>query len=73
MTSIGPGVEEIRIHTRLEHRLLYVARFAEAVYVLHAFEKRSATTPKRELELARLRFRHLLAARKKREHAKEHY
>ena len=36
--SIGPGVREIRIHTGLEHRVFYVARFAEAVYVLHAFE-----------------------------------
>lgn len=73
MKSIGQGVEEIRIHTRLEHRLLYVARFAEGVYVLHAFEKRSAKTPKKELELARSRFRDLVADRTKRQHAKEHY
>jgi phage-related protein len=34
MPSIGPGVREIRIHTGLEHRVFYIATFAEAVYVL---------------------------------------
>jgi phage-related protein len=33
MPTIGPGVREIRIHTDLEHRLFYMATFAEAVYV----------------------------------------
>jgi len=46
MPTIGPGVREIRIHTALEHRVLYVAKFVEAVYVLHAFEKRTRKTPK---------------------------
>ncbi len=45
-------MREIRIHTALEHRVLYVARFAEAVYVLHAFEKRSRKTAKRDVDLA---------------------
>jgi phage-related protein len=36
---LGAGVCEIRIHGAVEHRVLYVARFPEAVYVLHAFEK----------------------------------
>jgi phage-related protein len=34
MPSVGPGVQEIRIHTGAEHRVLYVAKFAEAVHVL---------------------------------------
>ena len=38
MPSVGLGVQEIRIHTGTEHRVLYVAKFAEAVYILHAFE-----------------------------------
>jgi len=38
MTSVGPGVREIRVHTGLEHRVVYVAKFAEAIYVLHVFE-----------------------------------
>jgi phage-related protein len=65
MSTVGPGVEEIRIHTELEHRVFYIARFAEAVYVLHAFEKRSRRTPERELEIARTRLRELMAQRKR--------
>ena len=63
MPSIGPGVQEIRIHTRLEHRVFYVAKFPEGVYVLHAVEKRTRKTPKRDLNIARDRFRTLLARR----------
>jgi phage-related protein len=64
MPTVGPGVQEIRIHTGLEHRVFYMARFAEGVYVLHAFEKRTRKTPKRELELARDRFRALVMKRR---------
>jgi phage-related protein len=64
MPTVGPGVQEIRIHTGLEHRVFYVAKFAESVYVLHAFEKRTRKTPKRELELARDRFRALVMKRR---------
>ena len=39
------GVQEIRIHTGAEHRVFYIAKFGEAVYVLHAFEKRTRRTP----------------------------
>ena len=63
MPSVGPGVREIRIHTGLEHRVFYVTKFTEGVYVLHAFEKRTRKTPKRELELARDRFRGLVTKR----------
>ena len=55
MASVGPGVAEIRIHSRVEHRVFYVARFAEAIYVLHAFEKRTRQTRQADLELARKR------------------
>ena len=63
MATVGPGVEEIRVRMAVEHRVLYVARFTEGVYVLHAFEKRSRKTPKRELDIARERLRTLLQAR----------
>ena len=56
-------VREIRIHTGAEHRVLYVAKFAEAVYVLHAFEKRTRRTPQDVLDLARHRLRLLLNQR----------
>jgi phage-related protein len=64
MPSIGPGVREIRIHTGLEHRVFYVATFAEAVYVLHAFEKRTRKTQKHDLELAQERLRALVNRRR---------
>ncbi len=60
MPTIGPGVEEIRIHTTREHRVVYIAKFAEAVYVVHAFEKRGRKTPRRDLDLARQRLQQLL-------------
>jgi len=63
---VGPGVREIRIHTALEHRVLYVATFSEAIYVVHAFEKRTRKTAIRDVELARRRFRALVAERRSR-------
>jgi phage-related protein len=57
MPSVGQGVNEIRIHTRVEHRVIYVAKFEEAVYVLHAFEKRSRQTRDTDLTLARERLK----------------
>ncbi len=63
MTGVGPGVGEIRIRTGREHRVFYIAKFAEAVYVLHGFEKRSRKTLRQDLEIARNRLRLLLKAR----------
>jgi phage-related protein len=65
MATVGPGVEEIRVHTGQEHRVFYVARFEEGVYVLHAFEKRSRKTPAREIDVARARLQGVLAARRR--------
>jgi len=70
MASIGAGVQEIRIHTGLEHRVFYVARFAEAAYVLHAFEKRTRRTAKRDFDLAQKRFGDLVARRRGEQDAK---
>jgi phage-related protein len=53
MATVGTGVFEIRIHACGEYRVLYVTRFPEAVYVIHAFQKRSKRTPKLHMELAR--------------------
>jgi phage-related protein len=63
MTSVGPGVREIRIQTDLAHRVFYVATFEEAVYVLHAFEKKTRKTPVHDVTLARDRYRALLKKR----------
>ena len=63
MTDVGVGVCEIRIHGAVEHRVLYIAKFPEAVYVLHAFTKRSRRTPRLNLDLARRRLRALARLR----------
>ena len=63
MTTVGPGVIEIRVHTRVEHRVFYIAKFEEAVYVLHAFEKRTRQTPQSEIALAQRRLADLIRRR----------
>lgn len=63
MTSVGPGVREIRIRTEVAHRVFYVATFDEAVYVLHGFEKRTSKTAAHDLRLARDRYRALIKKR----------
>ena len=63
MMTVGAGVAEIRVRTRLAHRVFYVAKFAEAIYVLSAFEKRTRKTPPAEIELARRRLGELLRRR----------
>lgn len=61
IASVGPGVLEVRIHTGTEHRIFYIAKFEEAVYVLHAFQKKTQKTARRDIELARRRLAHVLA------------
>ena len=56
MMTVGPGVNEIRIHVEGEHRLLYVARLKHAIYILHVFRKKSRRTTKTDIELAKMRF-----------------
>ncbi|OGA42400.1 MAG: hypothetical protein A3G24_22140, partial [Betaproteobacteria bacterium RIFCSPLOWO2_12_FULL_62_13] len=64
MPSIGVGVNEIRVREGGAFRVIYVAKFSEAVYVLHAFQKKSRKTAKPDIELARKRFRTLIQERK---------
>jgi len=59
MSSVGVGVREIRIHVGGEWRLLYVAKFAQAVYVLHAFGKKAQRTPQSDIDLAARRYREI--------------
>jgi len=63
MASVGPGVYELRIRTAVEHRVFYVAKFAEGVYVLHAFQKKTQQTAHRDIELAQERYREVLRQR----------
>lgn len=62
--AVGLGVREVSVHTGLEHRVVYPAKVDEAVYVLHAFQKRSQRTAKRDVDLARQRLRELLKQRR---------
>ncbi len=56
MKSVGPGVREIRVRdAKGAFRILYVASFAEAIHVLHAFQKKTRATSRRDLKLAALR------------------
>jgi phage-related protein len=60
MSSVGPGVREIRVRdSDGAYRVIYVATFAEAVYVLHAFQKKSQRTSRQDLAVAMVRFRDL--------------
>jgi len=62
MSSVGRGACEIRVRDRAgQFRVIYVATLGAAVYVLHAFQKKSRKTPKGDLELARLRYREAVA------------
>ncbi|KAI5915684.1 type II toxin-antitoxin system RelE/ParE family toxin [Thauera sp. 2A1] len=61
MPSIGKGVEELRVWDDSgTYRLIYTARLADAVYVLHAFQKKTQATAKRDVELARKRYTDLI-------------
>lgn len=59
MHAIGIGVREIRIHVGGEWRVLYVAKFGDAVYVLHAFRKKTQRTLRSDTELAMRRYREI--------------
>jgi phage-related protein len=65
MPSVGPGVNEIRVRVGGEFRVICVARFEEAVYVLHAFQKKSRKTGQLDLEAARRRYRMMILERKR--------
>ena len=65
MQTVGPGVREIRIHIAGAHRVFYVATRPEAIYVLHAFEKKTQKTSAHNLRIGRERFRVLAKLRHK--------
>lgn len=64
MGAIGPGAIELRVHDGSgAYRVVYVARFPDVVYVLHAFQKKSRKTPRLDLALARSRYLELVRSR----------
>lgn len=61
LAEIGKGVEELRIWDESgTYRVIYLARMIEAVYVLHAFQKKTRTTSKRDIAVAKLRYERLI-------------
>jgi phage-related protein len=64
MPAIGPGVIELRIHSEVEYRVLYIAKFTEGIYVLHSFAKKSRKTPARDIDLGRKRYMEVLRWRR---------
>lgn len=62
--SVGPGVREIRVRDDSgAYRLIYVAHFPEAIYVLHAFQKKSEKTSRLDVERAQSCYRELMRTR----------
>ncbi len=59
MLSVGPGTYEIRAHILGEWRVIYVSKFKQAVYVLHAFQKKVQKTRKEDIELAARRYQQI--------------
>lgn len=65
MPAVGLGVNELRVRVAGAFRVIYIAKFAEAVYVLHAFQKKSRKTARIDIALARTRFGELVRERRK--------
>jgi phage-related protein len=59
MLGVGAGAYEIRIHVRGEWRVIYVARFASSIYVLHAFHKKTQKTRQEDTDIARRRYKQI--------------
>jgi len=65
MKTVGPGVRELRVRDAAgAFRVIYIATFADAIYVLHAFQKQTQRTAKRDLDVALSRLRDLMRGRR---------
>lgn len=65
MPSVGKGVEELRVWDDSgTYRVIYLARLPEAVYVLHAFQKKTRATSKQDIEVAKGRYAGLMWGRR---------
>lgn len=61
METVGAGVKEIRIQDEAgAFRVIYLAKLADAVYVLHCFQKKTPQTSEKDIKLARKRFKDLM-------------
>lgn len=64
MLTVGAGAYEIRVRAGNQYRVIYVAKFSDAVYVLHSFVKKTQKTPQPDLDIAKSRYTALLTERK---------
>ena len=61
LTTVGAGVREIRIADGSgAFRVMYVAKFASAIYVLHCFQKKTQRTRASDIDVATRRYRELV-------------
>ena len=61
VVAIGAGVKEIRIWDKAgTFRVIYLAKLADAVYVLHCFQKKTPETNQKDINLARKRYKNLM-------------
>ncbi|MBD1854955.1 MULTISPECIES: type II toxin-antitoxin system RelE/ParE family toxin [Leptolyngbya] len=63
ISTVGKSVQEIRIRTEDAYRVFYVAKFKEAIYVLHAFQKKTQKTSQRNIKLGQQRYQQMLQHR----------
>jgi phage-related protein len=63
ISTIGKGVYEIRIRTEDAYRIFYVAKFDEAVYVLHVFQKKTQKTSKQDINIGQQRYQQMIQDR----------
>ena len=66
MLTVGSGAYEIRVRAGNQYRVIYVAKFSDAVYVLHSFVKKTQKTAQPDLDIAKNRYVALLNERKER-------
>lgn len=64
MLTVGSGTYEIRVRAGNQYRVIYVAKFSDSVYVLHAFIKKTPKTAQPDLDLAKSRYAALLKEKK---------
>jgi len=65
MPTVGKGVEELRVWDDSgTFRVMYVAQLREAIYVLHAFQKKTRSTSKQDIEVATHRYAELMRGRR---------
>lgn len=63
--DLGTGTKEIRIRDAAGiYRVMYVAKFEEAIYVLHCFQKKTEATTKHDKSIAKARYRAVVRKRK---------